>query len=178
LEPLLELVQDEVDPTWLAALRDIFTHHPALMLARAADTNGVTLVHGDVNSGNILAPRTGMGKVYLIDRQPFDWSLTTWLGVHDLAYWLVLWWETEPRRQWQWPVLRRYHDTLLHEGISGYSWEQLVWDYKLSAIQTLYVPTEWCIGEEDRLAMKWVWFRHLQRGMAAYFDLDCTSLYA
>ena len=41
---------------------------------------------------NILVPRHGDRPVFLIDRQPFDWSLTTWLGVYDLVYATVLDW--------------------------------------------------------------------------------------
>ena len=48
------------------------------------DPNGFTIVHGDINPGNILYP-VDPGKVYFLDRQPFPWSLTTWLGVSDLS---------------------------------------------------------------------------------------------
>jgi hypothetical protein len=31
-------------------------------------------------ASNILVPRQGDRPIYLIDRQPFNWSLTAWLG--------------------------------------------------------------------------------------------------
>lgn len=37
----------------------------------------------------------------------FDWSLTVWLGVYDLAYAIVQDWDTPLRRQWEFPMLRR-----------------------------------------------------------------------
>jgi hypothetical protein len=177
LEPLLEDVADEIDDSWKRTLMEIFAHHPALMLRRTQDPTGFTLVHGDVNSGNILSPREGWGKTYLVDRQPFDWSLTTWLGVSDLAYMMVLWWDTELRRQLELDVLRHYHQSLSRRGIAGYSLEQLLRDYRLAAVQGVYVATEWCKLEEDRVTMKWVWFRHLQRSMAAFTDLRCGELW-
>jgi hypothetical protein len=57
----------------------------------------------------------------IIDRQPFDWSLTTWLGAYDLAYAMVLDWPTELRRRWEMPVLQRYHAHLLERGVRGYT---------------------------------------------------------
>ena len=142
------------------------------------DPQGFTLVHGDANLGNILSPHEGSGKTYLIDRQPFDWSLVIWPGVSDLAYFLGLWWQTEPRRQWEIPVLHHYHACLRQHGITDYAWDQLLWDYQLTLIQGLYIAAEWCILESDRIAMKWVWFRHLQRSMAAFFDHKGAKLWS
>ncbi|RCJ36864.1 hypothetical protein A6769_15345 [Nostoc punctiforme NIES-2108] len=64
------------------------------------------------------------GKIYLIDRQPCDWSLTTWLGVSDLAYVMVHWWETDLRRQWEIPILHECHANLISNGFFGYDWSR------------------------------------------------------
>ncbi len=80
-------------------------------------------MHGDVGQNNILVPHEGVRPLYLIDRQPFDWSLTTWLGVYDLAYAMVLDWEVAARRQWEIPILRHYHASLCQRAITTYSWE-------------------------------------------------------
>ncbi len=63
-------------PNWLDLMRDFFAYHPAVMSARAQDTNGFTLIHGDAGPYNIMVPREATRPLYLIDRQPFDWSLT------------------------------------------------------------------------------------------------------
>jgi hypothetical protein len=76
----------ELTPHWPTAIRNIFDRHPQAMIRRNQDANGFTLFHGDAGCYNIMAPRKGVRPIYLIDRQPFDWSLTTWLGVYDLAY--------------------------------------------------------------------------------------------
>ena len=50
----------------------------------------------------------GDRPIYLIDRQPFNWSLTTWLGVYDLAYAIVLDWPSELRERFEILTLERY----------------------------------------------------------------------
>jgi thiamine kinase-like enzyme len=177
LEPLIAEMGAALEPYQSQSLRDIFTHHPALMSQRALDPNGQTLIHGDPNPGNILTPKHGSGRVYLIDRQPFDWSLTTWLAVSDLAYVIVHWWQPEHRRQFQFPMLRHYHQQLPQHGITGYSWEQLVQDYKLAAVQSIYVAVAWCVDERERTTMRWVWQPQLEKALTAFFDLDCPTLW-
>jgi hypothetical protein len=177
LEPMLENAAGEIDPSWRDALFEIFERHPPCMLDRPRRREGFTLVHGDVNPGNILSPVEGDRPVYLIDRQPFDWSLTTWLGVSDLSYMMVHWWETERRRELEMPVLREYHDGLRCRGVTGYGWNELWQDYRLCAVQSVYVATEWCVKEADRERMKWVWLPQLRKSMAAYFDLRCDELW-
>ncbi|MCU0493563.1 MAG: aminoglycoside phosphotransferase family protein, partial [Chloroflexaceae bacterium] len=173
LQPMLDSLADGIDASWRQALSDIFARHPAALLARTASAQGFTLVHGDTNPGNILGPKSGEGRVYLIDRQPFDWSLTTWLGVRDLSYAMVHWWPTELRRQFEQPVLQRYHAQLTQRGVSGYSWEQLWNDYRLTAGQSIYVAVAWGVSADDLANMRWVWWPQLQKAMAAFFDLRC-----
>lgn len=176
LLPMLEQVKTEIDTSWQSVLMDVFQYHPAKMIERTKNSSGFTLIHGDVNPGNILSPLNGKEKTYLIDRQPFDWSLTTWLGVSDIAYMMVHWWEPDLRRQLEIPILQEYHASLVRNGVSNYDWEQLMNDYKLTAIQSLYVATQWCVLEEDRRKMRWVWFPQLCKSMTAFFDLHCCEL--
>lgn len=179
LLPMLAAVGDELDATSKAVIPAIFERHPMQLLARTANPSGFTLVHGDLNPGNILSPRSEdfeRERVYLIDRQPFDWSLTTWLGAHDLSYMLVDWWPTELRRAYETNVLQAYHTELLRRGVSDYSFEALWQDYRLCAVQSLYVAANWCSNPTDVVKMRWVWLPKLKRAMAAYWDLGCDEL--
>jgi thiamine kinase-like enzyme len=173
---LLDEIKAETDPAWQTIITTLFEKFPAKMRERTTNPQGFTLTHGDPNPGNTLWPVNNDGPLYLIDRQPFDWSLITWLGVSDLSYAIVTWWEPEQRRELEFPILRHYHQSLLARGVKGYSWEQLVYDYKLSALQTFYVAAEWCVEEKTRQDMRWVWFPELKRAMAAYSELDCAEL--
>ncbi|MFL5803134.1 MAG: phosphotransferase [Roseiflexaceae bacterium] len=177
LEPLIETLEDTPDPAWRHALVEIFVRHPAKMLERTHDGTGFTLIHGDVNPGNVLAPISGAGPVYLIDRQPFDWSLTTWLGVSDIAYMIIHRWGNELRQELELPILRHYHAALEQRGVAGYAWEQLLRDYRLAAVQSVYVATEWCVAEEERTKMRWLWEPQLHKAMTAFFDLGCAELW-
>jgi thiamine kinase-like enzyme len=177
LLPMLEAVKDDISEAWKRAIRDIFEHHPNVMVKRAGNPNGLTIVHGDVNPTNVLSPHDPQGKTYIIDRQPFDWSLTAWTAASDLAYMIVTWWDVDLRRQFEFPILRHYHNNLLRRGIKDYSWEQLVSDYKLSVMQSLYVATQWCTEETACREMRFLWFTQLQRSMTAFDDLECEMLW-
>ncbi len=139
---ILNQFSAELEPHWPNAIRALYAKHPQTMIERTQDDNGFTLIHGDVGHNNILVPRDGDRPIYIIDRQPFDWSLTTWLGVYDLAYAIVLDWEVETRRRLEIPILRHYHSCLLKHGVGNYAWEQLFDDYRLSAAMGIYIATE------------------------------------
>jgi hypothetical protein len=168
----------QLEPHWADTLQALFAGHPQALIRRTADANGFTLIHGDAGENNILVPRDDQGRIYLIDRQPFDWSLTTWLAAYDLAYAMVLDWDSETRRRLEIPVLRHYHEQLLRRGVSGYSWEQLFDDYRLSVPMCLYVVTEYRRGglPESGQLPDW-WWNMLRRSMAACDDLACRELW-
>jgi hypothetical protein len=164
----------QLEPHWPELIRSLYARHPAAIIARARDPEGFTLIHGDAGCTNILVPRSGDRPIYIIDRQPFDWSLTTWLGVYDLFYALVLDWDVELRRRFELPVLRRYHDRLGELGVSSYSWDRLWADYRLTAAMGVYIATEYCRGGENE-ELAWVWLPMLQRSLTACDDLDCQE---
>jgi hypothetical protein len=173
---IIEQCAAELEPHWPVTIRDLFARHPGALVARTRDDNGFTLIHGDVGHNNILVPRAGDRPIYIIDRQPFDWSLTTWLGVYDLAYAIVLDWEVERRRRLEIPILKQYHAHLIRNGVRDYTWEQLFDDYRLSAALGVYIATEYCRGgiNERRRA---VWLPMLQRALTACDDLNCRELW-
>jgi hypothetical protein len=167
---------DQLEPHWPDTLHDLFEHHPRRLVARTQHGNGFTLIHGDVNPGNVFVPVEGNRPLYIVDRQPFDWSLTTWLGVYDLSYAIVHRWPVETRRQYEQQILEHYHAELIANGVRGYSWKQLFEDYRLCAVISVYVATEWCRGGVNE---QWVhiWLPMLQKAMTAFDDLDCAQLW-
>src|SRR5581483_2366651 len=154
----------------------VFATLPAKLRARMEDPNGFAIVHGDLNPGNILFPKSGAGKVYFLDRQPFVWSLTTWLAASDLAYMMVPFWEVEARRELEILILKEYHEHLVANGIANYRWEELLEDYKLTAMQTFYVVSEWNIIDDDRERMRWLWTKELQRAIALFHDVEAPRI--
>ena len=170
VEHILGSFLDELETGWPAMLKHLFAAFPQRLVERSRDLNGFTLIHGDANQTNLLVPRSGERPLYLIDRQPFDWSLTTWLGAYDLAYALVLDWPAETRRRCQVPVLGRYLECLQVRGVQDYSWWQLWEDYKLCAAMGVYIAVEYCRGGINE-EYTWLWMSFLKRSLAACEDL-------
>lgn len=173
---ILERFSAELEPHWPDALHELYARHPQAMIERTRDDNGFTLIHGDAGQTNILVPEEGARPLYLIDRQPFDWSLTTWLGVYDLAYAMVLDWDVEKRRQFEIPVLKRYHAHLVKNGVADYSQVQLYDDYRLCVAMGVYIATEYCRGGVNERRIP-VWLPMLKRTLTAIDDLDCRALW-
>ena len=176
VEHIIRHCSADLKPHWPDLMRDFFAHHPAKMIARAQDATAFTLIHGDAGPYNIMVPREGTRPLYLIDRQPFDWSLTTWLGVYDLAFAIVLDWDSDSRRKLEGSVLQHYHRHLLRRGVTDYSWEQLWDDYRLAAAMGITIATEYCRGGLNVSAQRY-WLPRLQRSLTACDDLDCQTLW-
>ncbi|MCP4425793.1 MAG: hypothetical protein GY803_14975 [Chloroflexi bacterium] len=176
VEHILTHAAHELEPHWPDLMRSLFAHHPQALIERSQDVNGFTIIHGDAGEYNIMVPREGDASIYLIDRQPFNWSLTVWLGAYDLAYAMALDWEVETRRQYEIPVLKRYHAHLIKHGVTGYEWERLFDDYRLCVAMGVYIATEYCRGGVNE---RWfpVWLRMLQRLLTACDDLNCAELW-
>jgi hypothetical protein len=166
----------ELKPHWPETIRAIYAQHPPAIIARTRDANGFTLIHGDAYCTNILAPREAEQPTYLLDRQPFNWSLTTWLGVYDLAYVMTLDWEVKARRRLELPVLRHYHAQLLQRDVTKYPWERLFDDYRLCVAMGVYIATEYCRGGVQP-ALTQYWLPKLQRSLTACDDLECRQLW-
>ncbi|AWB43002.1 hypothetical protein DCC85_01310 [Paenibacillus sp. CAA11] len=177
LAPILQALPESEYEEYRSMIQQVFHDLPKAMLRRQETfPDQGTLVHGDLNPGNILSSKATDKEIYLIDRQPFDWSLTSWLGPSDLSYMMVLWWEPALRRQYETAVLKAYYEQLVQLGVTDYSWELLLLDYKLSAMQCFFVAAQWCIQEQERIEMRWLWFRELERTAEAYRDLNGPAL--
>lgn len=156
LSTMFDFLGDRLTPQQKRLIENLTEQWPHWMIARTQQRpNHLTLIHGDAHNANFLLPKSD-GETYLIDRQPFDWSLTCWLGVSDLTYMMVHWWYPSYRQRVEESVLRAYHAELLLRGVENYHWEQLWDDYRLCAIQSLYVPLAWCALESaEKMASAW-----------------------
>ena len=135
---------------------------------RLTDRRALTIVHGDAYSWNFLFPRSGSGAAFLIDWQL--WHVD--VGARDLAFFMAFHWDAELRRELEWTLIRRYHEGLLKSGITSYTFDDLLLDYRRGVVRNLTLPILfWKRG------MKREGWRHrLEYALAAYQDLRCDEL--
>jgi hypothetical protein len=73
-------------------------------------------------------------------------------------------------------ILKCYHEQLIQNGVTGYSWEQLVGDYRLCVPIGVAIAVEYCRGG---LNSQWVhvWLQMRERTLIASDDLNCSALW-
>jgi len=137
---------------------------------RITERRGLTLTHGDCHWWNFLFPRNDADDVYII-----DWHL--WhvdLGARDLAFLLALGGFAEPRPEIEIELLRRYYDTLIENDVINYSFDDLMRDYRWSAIRNLNIPVIfWSQGKHESTITT-----ALRRAYESFERLDCRELIA
>jgi aminoglycoside phosphotransferase (APT) family kinase protein len=152
-------------------VREVFDALPRALGRRAQDPAGFSWVHGDLNPGNILAPRTGQGRVLLIDYQPFlQPPPLNGLAISDLAHAMALWWPQDARRALAPTLVEHWHARLQSLGAGYASPERLREDWQLCVAQTLTVPASRCSEPGAVTAFRWLWQAHVRRALAALAD--------
>ena len=166
---------NEIGAKNLDTIDRFFDEHPRLLVERLSDERGFCLIHGDANPTNVFVPRGDLGPpIYIIDRQPFETSLTVFLAIYDITHTLVHRWERANRRQLEIPMLRRYHHQLVGHGVDDYTWQQLIDDYILCAGMGIYDAVERSADGPNE-QMKWLWLPMLERSFQALADLEDRS---
>ena len=159
---------DRLAPERLAIYERLLEAWPRL-LARYSTHRGLTLVHGDAHVWNAFHPRDPARDAIRL----FDWD--SWridTASDDLCYMMGLHWYPDRRRRYERRLLERYHGALLARGVRGYSFDDLLADYRLSAAWQITTPvwqSSWRLNPA-------VWWSHLERGMLAFDDLGCRAL--
>ena len=135
-----------------------------------------TLLHGDYRLDNCFFP-TAEGSPPLV---VFDWEFCVrGRGAYDVAAFISEAYSAEQRRDEEMGLLRTYHETLLENGVSGYSFEECVEDYRLSMMEVAVfwiVTGGYCEYDGERATT----YLHnsLARFDAAIADLACAELLA
>ena len=136
---------------------------------RLTEARGMTVTHGDAHWWNFLYPHDPARNRVCI----FDWQL--WhvdSGPRDLAFLLALGGFAERRRAIEPILVDHYYDTLIANGVTGYSRENFWSDYRWGALRNLNIPVIfWSQGRDEAL-----WSRKLERAMASFEDLKCSEL--
>ncbi len=130
----------------------------------------LTLCHGDCYLTQFLCPRSGArGPTYLVDWQDTGADFNGFDLVHMFAIWTP---EQRSEGGREERLLRRYHAGLLAHGVRGYSWEDLLGDYRLMLTILLLYPM-WDATNGSRRSY---WWPKMQRFAAAFCDHGCAAL--
>jgi hypothetical protein len=146
-----------------------FIEQSGRLFQRYQSRRNVTITHGDAHSWNFLLPRAGVTDTVRI----FDFD--GWrIGVptSDLAYMMAMQWYPERRQALERPLLNRYHDVLVAQGVTGYTRGALDQDYRMSVLWLITRPVwMWSINIPPV-----IWWNNLERVMLAVDDLGCEEL--
>ena len=135
-----------------------------------------TILHGDFRLDNCFFPSAEGAPPLVV----FDWEFCArGRGAYDVATFIGEAFPTERRRAEEMDLLRLYHAALAEHGVTGYSFDECVDDYRLSMLEVLVfwiVTGGYCVYEGSRATM----YLHnsLARFDAAIADLGCMELLA
>jgi hypothetical protein len=98
----------------------------AEVVSRHYNSGQITLIHGDVNNGNLLFPNNGSNKPILI-----DWQLSGQKVLpFDLSYFIVKNLSVEQRREHEDALVKEYYELLPDHIKTSYSFDRLMLDYR------------------------------------------------
>lgn len=133
-----------------------------------------TIVHSDLREDNLLfGPHGSPDSIVII-----DWQLAVKsIGTFDVARLMGGSELPKERKGHQLRVLRRWYDTLLEEGVSGYAWEDALYDFRLASLSVLCYPVHFhdgVIGAEGRT--KELVRVIISRSFSSAVELDAGSI--
>ena len=169
----VDFLGDRLSPSRRGIYERVLARLPAFLVDHFAEHDRLTLVHNDAHAGNfLLANDPDQDSSYLIDWE--QWGV--WAGLRDVAYLIALFWYPERRARMERSLVRHYHTLLSGYGVIGYDWQTCWHDYRLHAIENLFVPFwAWIDKEWDGFRGYHRWHQ-LEKAMLAFDDLGCAAL--
>lgn len=166
-----EWLPTEVDDRYEQIFAHLEGHWAEHLYPRFQRGKQITLIHGDTYFANFLSPKAGAtGRTYL-----FDWQSPSFdLGTYDLANLCATFWSSKQRNQLdrEMSILLRYHQGLQRHGVTNYSWEQLLTDYRSALIFWVLMPVQ---DGADGSPMSY-WWPKMQCLLAAFEEWECGEL--
>jgi hypothetical protein len=80
-------------------------------------------------------------------------------------------WFPERRQALERDMLNRYYRRLQENGVTNYTWDEFWYDYRLSAIISLYIPV---LRSNSRNS--WNWYPQFEKATSTFEDLNCMEL--
>lgn len=136
---------------------------------RFTNKNNITLIHGDSHIYNFMFPHNKNKAPIIVDFQ--FWN--TGIGVGDVAHLTREAFPKEGREKLHRLIIKKYHETLLKQGVQGYSFEDCLKDYRKQVACMLLIPV-WqytCFNiEYDE------WIKDIPSLVSNYKALRCGEL--
>ena len=134
----------------------------------------LTVVHGDYRLDNCFFSAGASTQQAVV----IDWEFCTrGRGVYDVATFINEAFSPERRREVERDLLKEYHSILEEHGVRGYTFDECLYDYRLSMLELFVfwiITGGHCNYEDERAA---VYLRNtLERLHAAIADLSPTEL--
>lgn len=152
-----------------AIYEDAFTRLPSVwdagLGAHMTTRRGLTLEQGDCYLTQFLVPLPGIAApTYLVDFQGVGADCPAF----DLVHMFPNFWTRENRQEddREQRCLRRYHNGLLAGGVSDYTWEALLADYRSLLTIMLFYP----VWDETNGSPQSYWLPKMRCLVAAYQD--------
>jgi len=136
---------------------------------RINSKNNVTICNGDAHIYNFMLPTTKGHNPLIVDFQ--FWGEGA--GTSDLAHLTRLSFSNELKNDIQIPLIKHYHEALLASGVTGYSWEECLRDYRTSAAAMVLIP----FYQHNGFGLKYEsWINALHGLVYNYEYLNCDEL--
>jgi hypothetical protein len=154
---------DSIKPELASFVADYAAHRPQLLDALAAMPR--TLVHFDFRADNLFFEDDG--TVVVIDWQ----AISQGGGAADVGYFISQNMSTEDRRAHESDLLYAYHDALLANGVTDYSFDTLLRDYRVG-VQTGWMIPVLAVGSLDFTSERAIalWTAVIERTQNALID--------
>jgi len=162
----------EILPDEMIELGEVFGEHKG-WVSRHLQSRPRTLLHGDYHMENLLFGAAGTETFYVV-----DWHfMGRGAGISDVGRFLAGSLTPETRRAVEMDLLRDYVRILNEHGVSGYNFEDVLYDYHMWLLMRFGTLISSIVAlpftEEQRREIIEV---GLRRGIAAVMDNDCRSL--
>jgi Ecdysteroid kinase-like family len=153
-------------------------HGPTIrdMLLWTVAERPLTLTHFDFRLDNFLFDDDHAGTLDGV--VVIDWQLTVQsTGMTDVSYFLVQSLTLDDRRQHCESLLRRWHEGLLSHGVTDYTWDDVMTDFRIGVLGQLSIPVVSAANldpgnERGRQLVDTL----VQRNFQALVDYDCGKV--
>lgn len=141
---------------------------------RVTTFRALTVTNGDCYFAQFLCPKDekdANGRAYLVDFQDASGNLPAF----DLVFMFAIFWTIDHRREGdrEMGLLRHYHAVLCDEGVTNYTWDDLLRDYRLALTLIVF----FVVFDAASGASRSYWWPKIQCLVANFNDLNCFELF-